>query len=347
MPRTIAENPAMGQSSVLRWCPNAGRNALQAVLRGKEESLVRVRIGGERRSCSVSNGVAVVELVEQIVYGDPHCEPVRGLRELHVNDGVRRHEVGEAIGLVIIVVLSADVTRHSAEAGFRRELPGDSRIRLCAWDQRDDVAADVDAADSAVSKARVAQRGVREQRERGGNRGRSIELNASSAGGGQVNIGERRSEEIDLVRKIRQECARAQSQSRGAVFGAQLVVARGLGFEERHDRVEDRSAKLAVDLVHRWRAKAPACAAVDRSAGGEVPSQRDFPGQRGAGLAAACVGGGGESILSSDGSALPARAQSELGSFGERGVVLREEGLITLGGDNVRGRTRRARGSVE
>src|SRR5437899_12263560 len=114
MPRTIAENPAMGQSSVLRWCPNAGRNALQAVLRGKEESLVRLRIGVERRSCSVSNGVAVVELVEQIVYGDPHCEPLRGLRELHVNDGVRRHEGGEAMCLDIITAHIDDACRDSA-----------------------------------------------------------------------------------------------------------------------------------------------------------------------------------------------------------------------------------------
>src|SRR5712664_647742 len=146
---------------------------------------------------------------------------------------------------------------------------------------------------------------------------------------------------------MHRERARAQAQRRGAVFGTQFVVARGLRFEKRHDRVESRAAKLAVDLVHRRKTKALADATVDRRGGSQLLSQRYFPGQRGAGLAAARIGGGVESILRRHRGALPAYAESELGPFAEAGVVLREQGLIALGRVDMRGRTGRRRGSVE
>src|SRR6266581_604698 len=168
MSRTLAENPWRAKDrqryELSRQC------ILQSVFRRQEEGLVRLRIGVERSPGSVSNGVAVVQLVEQIVYSDSHCQPARRLRELDVNDGVRRHEAGKAVGLVVIVVLRADVTRYSAEPGFRSELPGEACVRFYAWNQGYDVAADIDAADRTVTKARGGQGNVREQRDRRGNR---------------------------------------------------------------------------------------------------------------------------------------------------------------------------------
>src|SRR6267154_1666582 len=163
MPCTLAENPLAGQKS-------GAVRSLKAVLPRQKKRLVRLRIGVERRPGSVPNGVAVVQLVEQIVYGDSHCQPARRLRELDINHGVRRHETGKAVGLVVVVVLRADVARHSAEAGCRSELPSDSRVRFYARNQRYYVAAYVDAGDSAATKACVGQGNVCEQRDRRENR---------------------------------------------------------------------------------------------------------------------------------------------------------------------------------
>src|SRR6266853_6624212 len=133
---TLAENLVAGQKS-------GAVRRLEAVLRRQKKRLVRLRIGVEGSPGSVPNGVAVVQLVEQIVYRDSHCQPARRLRELDVNHGVRRHETGKAVGLVVVVVLRADVTRHSAEPGFRSEPPGGSRVHFYARNQGYDVAADV------------------------------------------------------------------------------------------------------------------------------------------------------------------------------------------------------------
>src|SRR5882757_10619291 len=160
---TLAENLVAGQKS-------GAVRSLKAILRRQKKRLVRLRIGVERSPGSVPNGVAVVQLIEQIVYGDSHRQPARRLRELDVNHGVRRHEAGKAVGLVVVVVLRADVARHSAEAGCRSELPGDSGVRFYARNHGYDVAADVDAADGAVTKTCVGQGNVREQRDRRGNR---------------------------------------------------------------------------------------------------------------------------------------------------------------------------------
>src|SRR6266853_4082701 len=154
MPRTIAENRL----------PTHVAACSESIFCACEKRAVRLWIGVKRSARAVANRVAVVQLVEQIVYGDSHCEPVHRLRELDVNDSVRRHEAGKAVGLVVVVVLRADVTRHSAEPGFRSEPPGGSRVHFYARSQGYDVAADVEAADGAVTKTRVGQGNVREQR---------------------------------------------------------------------------------------------------------------------------------------------------------------------------------------
>src|SRR6266487_1012267 len=161
MPRTIAENRL----------PTHVAACSESIFSACEKRAARLWIGVKRSARAVANGVAVVQLVEQIVYGDPPREPVHGLRELEVNDSVRRHEAGKTIGLVVVVVLRADVTRNSAELGFRSEPPRGSRVRFYARNQGYDVAADVDAADGAVTETRVGQGNVREQRDCGGNRG--------------------------------------------------------------------------------------------------------------------------------------------------------------------------------